>query len=48
MLGVHASLSWSDDLRLGFFAQNLLNDQGFANPWTSLGWSEIPPKDFRN
>jgi len=32
MLNFHASLDWSQNLRLGIFAQNLLNDRGFLSP----------------
>ena len=31
MLNFNASLYWSDNLRLGIFAQNLLNDRGFTS-----------------
>ena len=32
-LGIKASLFYNSNLRLGVFAQNLLNDQGFVNPF---------------
>jgi len=28
----HTSLQWSDQLSLGVFAQNLLNDRGYVSP----------------
>lgn len=37
LLGFHASLHLNDDLRVGFFAQNLLNDQGFTSPYWYIG-----------
>ena len=41
-LNFNSSLSWSDDLQLGFFAQNLLNEQGFANPFSYIGTGVRP------
>jgi outer membrane receptor protein involved in Fe transport len=32
MLNLAAGLDWNDNLRLGIFAQNLLNDRGFTTP----------------
>ena len=32
MLNFNTSLSWNDNLRLGLFAQNLLNNRGYFNP----------------
>jgi outer membrane receptor protein involved in Fe transport len=37
MLNLNTTLSWRDDLQIGFFAQNLLNDQGFSNPLNYVG-----------
>jgi outer membrane receptor protein involved in Fe transport len=34
---VHAGVQWDRNLRLGIFAQNLLNDQGFTNPFGGIG-----------
>jgi iron complex outermembrane recepter protein len=36
-LNFNANLFWSDDLQFGIFAQNLLNDQGFADPFGYVG-----------
>lgn len=41
-LNFNSSLFWSDDLQLGFFAQNLLNEQGFANPFSYIGTGVRP------
>jgi iron complex outermembrane recepter protein len=37
LLNVHAGVQWDRNLRLGIFAQNLLNDQGFTNPFGGIG-----------
>jgi iron complex outermembrane recepter protein len=34
MLNFHAGLNWNDNLRLGLFAQNLLNDRGYTTPYS--------------
>ena len=35
-LNFNTSLAWSDDLQVGFFAQNLLGADGFANPYNYI------------
>jgi hypothetical protein len=35
-LNFNTSLVWSDDLQVGFFAQNLLGADGFANPYNYI------------
>lgn len=37
MLNFNTSLQWSDALTLSVFAHNLLNDDGFANPFSIIG-----------
>ncbi|MBS0417768.1 MAG: TonB-dependent receptor [Proteobacteria bacterium] len=37
MLNFNTSLEWSNNLTLGVFARNLLNDQGFTNPYSIIG-----------
>jgi outer membrane receptor protein involved in Fe transport len=37
MLNAHVSLDWTEQLRFGAFAKNLLNDQGFVNPFSLYG-----------
>jgi hypothetical protein len=37
MLNFNANFEWSEDLSVGVFAHNLLNDQGFANPYAIIG-----------
>jgi iron complex outermembrane recepter protein len=37
MLSFHTRLNWNDNLSFTVFAQNLLNDQGFTNPYAILG-----------
>jgi iron complex outermembrane receptor protein len=32
MLNFNTSLNWNDNLRLGVFAQNLLNNRGYISP----------------
>jgi len=34
MLNLHVGLRWNENLSLGFFAQNLLNDRGFLDPYS--------------
>jgi outer membrane receptor protein involved in Fe transport len=36
MLNLNTTLFWRDDLQVGFFAQNLTNEQGFTNPLNYL------------
>lgn len=36
LLSLHTSLNWTDHLRFGIFADNLLNDQSFANPYANI------------
>jgi iron complex outermembrane recepter protein len=31
-LGFHTGIDWNENFRVGFFAQNLLNDRGYLNP----------------
>ena len=42
-LNFNSTLSWSDALQVGFFVQNLLNDQGFANPYAYI-YSGVRPR----
>lgn len=37
MLNFNTSLHWSENLTFGVFARNLLNDQGFTNPYSLIG-----------
>lgn len=37
LLGFNTRLKWSDSLSFAVFGRNLLNDQGFANPYAILG-----------
>jgi len=37
MLNFNTSLQWSESLTLSVFARNLLNDDGFANPFSIIG-----------
>ena len=37
MLNLNVSLNWTDNLRFGIFAQNLLNDRGFVDPFRIEG-----------
>jgi iron complex outermembrane recepter protein len=37
MLNFNTNLEWSKGLTLGVFAHNLLNDQGFTNPYALIG-----------
>jgi outer membrane receptor protein involved in Fe transport len=37
LLSFHTRLNWNDNLSFTVFAQNLLNDQGFTNPYAILG-----------
>ena len=37
MLNLNTSLYWSDNLRLGVFVQNLLNDRGYTDPFRIEG-----------
>ena len=37
MLGFNTRLKWNDNLSFAVFGRNLLNDQGFANPYAILG-----------
>jgi len=37
MLNFNTSLYWNENLTLGVFAHNLLNDQGFTNPYSIIG-----------
>jgi outer membrane receptor protein involved in Fe transport len=32
MVNLNTGVHWNDNLDLGFFAQNLLNDRGFTGP----------------
>jgi len=42
MLNFNASLMWSQNLRLGLFAQNLLNDRGYLDPNAALNYAARP------
>jgi outer membrane receptor protein involved in Fe transport len=35
-LNFNTGLTWSENLQVGFFAQNLLNETGFANPYNYI------------
>ena len=37
LLSFHTRINWNDNLSFTVFAQNLLNDQGFTNPYAILG-----------
>jgi hypothetical protein len=37
MLNFNTTLHWSENLTFGVFARNLLNDQGFTNPYSLIG-----------
>src|SRR5262249_23550508 len=36
LLNGRLGLQWTDNLRMGLFARNLLNDQGFINPYGNI------------
>ncbi len=46
-LNFNTTLTWSDNLQVGFFAQNLTNEQGFANPYNYIYTGVRPrPRTF--
>jgi len=46
-LNFNTMLSWSENLQVGFFAQNLTNEQGFANPYNYIAAGVRPrPRTF--
>ncbi len=46
-LNFNTGLAWSENLQVGFFAQNLLNEQGFANPYNYIATGVRPrPRTF--
>jgi len=47
LVGFHSNLQWNENLRFGFFVQNLLNNQTFLNPYSYLDEGLRPrPRTF--
>ena len=42
MLGFDAGIRWNDNLKLGVFGQNLLNDRGVSDPFALIGIASRP------